>query len=115
MQYVLIGAAMTIYYTLLLAFSERIGFNSAYFLASVSTVLLISTFIAMLLKSRKPALIFGSILTTFYIFIFVIIQLQDLALIFGSMGLFITVAIMMYLSAKMDWNHQPSGEERQIS
>jgi len=104
LQYVLIGAAMTIYYTLLLAFSERIGFNSAYLVASISTVLLISTFITMLLKNRRPALIFGSILTTFYVFIFVIIQLQDLALIFGSIGLFITVAIMMYLSAKMDWN-----------
>jgi inner membrane protein len=115
LQYILIGAAMTIYYTLLLAFSEQIGFNSAYLLASISTALLISTFIAMLLKSKKPALIFGSILSTFYIFIFVIIQLQDLALIFGSVGLFITVAIMMYLSAKMDWNHQPSAEERQIS
>lgn len=106
LQYVLIGAAMTIYYTLLLAFSERIGFNNAYLLASVSTVALISTFITMLLKSRKPALIFGSILTVFYIFIFVIIQLQDLALIFGSIGLFITVAIMMYLSAKMDWSRR---------
>lgn len=112
LQYVLIGAAMTIYYTLLLAFSERIGFNGAYLLASVSTVLLISTFIAMLLKSRKPVLIFGTILTTFYIFIFVIIQLQDYALIFGSVGLFLTVAVMMYLSAKMDWNRQPLTEEQ---
>ncbi|WP_407426837.1 cell envelope integrity protein CreD [Arcticibacter sp.] len=110
LQYVLIGAAMTIYYTLLLAFSERIGFNSAYLLASTSTVLLISMFIGTLLNSRKPALIFGSILTTFYIFIFVIIQLQDLALIFGSVGLFITVAVMMYLSAKMDWNQQTLSE-----
>lgn len=109
LQYVLIGAAMTIYYTLLLAFSEQIGFNNAYFLASFSTVSLIGIFISMLLKSSKPALIFGCILTIFYIFIFVIIQLQDLALIFGSIGLFITVAIMMYLSAKMDWNHHSSG------
>lgn len=111
LQYVLIGAAMTIYYTLLLAFSERIGFNSAYLLASISTVVLISTFIAMLLKSRRPVLIFGTILTTFYVFIFVIIQLQDFALIFGSVGLFLTVAVMMYLSAKMDWNQQHLVEE----
>lgn len=110
LQYVLIGAAMTIYYTLLLAFSERIGFNNAYLLASVSTVVLVSTFITMLLKTKKPALIFGSILSTFYIFIFVIIQLQDLALIFGSIGLFFTVAVMMYLSARMDWNNDSTND-----
>jgi inner membrane protein len=104
LQYILIGVAMIIYYTLLLAFSERVGFNWAYLIASVSTVTLISVFIATLLNNKTPALIFGSILSTFYCFIFVIIQLQDLALIFGSIGLFITVAILMYLSTKIDWN-----------
>lgn len=110
LQYVLIGAAMTIYYTLLLAFSEQIGFNNAYLLASVSTIILVSVFIAAVLHNKKPALIFGSILTTFYGFIYVIIQLQDLALLFGSVGLFITVAVMMYLSAKIDWNRRSLNE-----
>ncbi len=108
LQYVLIGAAMTIYYTLLLAFSEKVGFNSAYLIASVATIVLISVFTATLLNHKKPAFIFGSILTVFYTFIFVIIQLQDLALLFGSIGLFVTVAIMMYLSTKIDWNIRPS-------
>lgn len=106
LQYVLIGAAMTIYYTLLLAFSEQIGFNAAYLIASVSTVVLVSVFIATLLRDKNPAYLFGSILTVFYTFIFVIIQLQDLALIFGSVGLFITVAILMYLSTRIDWNRR---------
>lgn len=104
LQYVLIGAAMTIYYTLLLAFSERVGFNIAYAIASVATVSLIGFFIAALLNNKKPAIIFSSILTVFYSFIFVIIQLQDLALLFGSIGLFIVVAVLMNLSARIDWN-----------
>jgi inner membrane protein len=103
LQYVLIGAAMTIYYTLLLSFSEQVGFNIAYLIASVATVVLIGVFIASLLKSKKPAIIFSGILSIFYSFIFVIIQLQDLALLFGSIGLFIIVAVMMYLSAKIEW------------
>ncbi|TZF84780.1 cell envelope integrity protein CreD [Pedobacter sp. BS3] len=106
LQYVLVGAAMIIYYTLLLAFSEQVGFNKAYLIASTATAALITAFIFMLLKSWKPALVFGSILTIFYGFIFVIIQLQDLALLVGSIGLFIVVAILMYLSAKMDWNRK---------
>lgn len=104
LQYVLIGAAMTIYYTLLLSFSEQVGFTIAYLIASVATVVLIGIFIASLLKNRKPAIVFSGILSIFYSFIFVIIQLQDLALLVGSVGLFITVAAMMYLSAKIDWN-----------
>lgn len=103
LQYILIGAAMTIYYILLLSFSEQLGFDIAYLTASVATILLISIFIATLLKSRKPAYIFSAILAVFYSFIYVIIQLQDLALLFGSIGLFIIVAALMYLSAKMDW------------
>jgi inner membrane protein len=110
LQYVLIGAAMTIYYTLLLSFTERVGFNYAYLIASLATVTLISVFIAMLLNNKKPALIFGAILSVFYGFIYVIIQLQDLALLFGSIGLFFIIAVLMYLSAKMDWTKRTEQE-----
>jgi len=115
LQYVLIGAAMTIYYTLLLAFSEQVGFNIAYLIASVATVLLIGFFIGALLRTRKPALVFSLILTIFYSFIFVIIQLQDLALLFGSVGLFVIIAVMMYLSARIDWIPKPVSEVLQPS
>ena len=104
LQYVLIGVAMSIYYTLLLSFTEQVGFNAAYLIASVATVTLVGSFIVAVLKSQKPALIFSGILTGFYGFIFVIIQLQDMALLFASIGLFIMVAIMMYLSTRIEWN-----------
>ena len=113
LQYVLIGAAMTIYYTLLLSFTERVGFNFAYLIASVATVTLISIFITMLLRNRKPAIIFGGILTIFYGFVYVIIQLQDLSLLFGSIGLFIIISVLMYLSAKMDWNKKAAPQIEQ--
>jgi len=110
LQYVLIGAAMSIYYTLLLSFTERVGFNFAYLIASVATVTLISIFISMLLNNKKPAIIFGAILSIFYSFVYVIIQLQDLSLLFGSIGLFIIISVLMYLSAKMDWNKKTVAE-----
>jgi inner membrane protein len=104
LQYILIGAAMIIYYTLLLSLSEQVGFNAAYLIASVVTIGLIGTFIAALLRNKKPALLFSGILTIFYGFVFVIIQLQDLALLFGSIGLFIVTACLMYLSARISRN-----------
>lgn len=106
LQYVLIGVAMSIYYTLLLSLSEQFGFDIAYLIASIATVGLVGTFIAMLLNNKKTAAVFSCILSVFYSFIYVIIQLEDLALLFGSVGLFVIVATMMYLSAKMDWNKQ---------
>ncbi|MCC8426912.1 cell envelope integrity protein CreD [Mucilaginibacter sp. UR6-11] len=103
-NYILIGAAMIIYYTLLLSFSEQIGYNLAYLIASVATITLIATFIASLLKNKLAAILFAVILTVFYVFIFVIIQLEDLALLIGSIALFVIVAALMYCSRKINWN-----------
>jgi inner membrane protein len=95
---------MIIYYSLLLSFSEQIGYNWAYLVASVSTVALVAVFIASLLKNKMAALLFAFILSIFYVFIFVIIQLEDLALMIGSIALFIIVAVLMYFSRKINWD-----------
>lgn len=110
LHYALIGAAMIIYYALLLSFSEQFGFNMAYLIASVATIILIIFFLLGLLKSKKPALLFGIILSVFYAFIFVIIQLQDFSLLFGSVGLFIIIATMMYLSTRLNWERKSAAE-----
>jgi len=114
LQYVLIGAAMTIYYTLLLSLSEQVGFNIAYIIASVATTGLIGTFIWSLLKNSKAALLFAGILTVFYSFIFVILQLQDMALLVGSVGLFVIIAALMYLSQKISWDKNNEEEPNTI-
>ncbi len=103
-NYILIGASMIIYYTLLLSFSEQVGFNMAYLIASIATIALIATFLASLLKNKKAAILFSFILTVFYTFIYVIIQLEDLALMIGSIALFIIVAALMYFSRKINWD-----------
>ena len=103
-NYILIGAAMIVYYILLLSFSEQIGFACAYLVASVATVGLITTFIASLLKNKIAAAVFACILSVFYVFIYVIIQLEDFALMIGSIALFIIIAVLMYFSRKINWD-----------
>lgn len=105
-NYILIGAAMIIYYILLLSFSEQIGFTYAYLVASIATVGLVTTFIASLLKNKKAAALFAGILSIFYTFIFVIIQLEDFALMVGSIALFVIIAVLMYFSRKINWDRQ---------
>jgi inner membrane protein len=103
-NYILIGAAMIVYYTLLLSFSEQVGFNLAYLIASVATITLVSAFIASLLKKRIVAMLFAFILALFYVFIYVIIQLEDLALLIGSIALFVIISALMYFSRKINWD-----------
>jgi inner membrane protein len=103
-NYILIGAAMIVYYTLLLSFSEQVGFNIAYLIASVATITLVSIFTASLLKKRLFAMLFALILGIFYVFIYVIIQLEDLALLIGSIALFVIIAALMYFSRKINWD-----------
>lgn len=103
-NYILIGVSMIIYYILLLSFSEQIGYTAAYLVASGATIALISTFIASLLKNSKAAILFAFILSLFYTFIYIIIQLEDYALLVGSIALFIIVATLMYFSRKINWD-----------
>ncbi|MBT1686203.1 cell envelope integrity protein CreD [Dawidia soli] len=102
-QYLLIGAALIIYYTLLLSLSEHVGYNTAYLIASSATVVLVSLYAASFLRKGGMIIFFGSILVFFYGFIFVIIQMQDYSLLLGSIGLFIVIALVMYFSRHVAW------------
>ncbi|NGM62793.1 cell envelope integrity protein CreD [Sphingobacterium sp. SGG-5] len=103
-QYILIGCAMVLFYSLLLAFGEHVVFNTSYLISFVATTALISAFIYWITKDKKICLLFSGILTLFYGFIFVLMQLQDFSLLVGTIGIFIILAVMMRLSTKINWN-----------
>ena len=102
-QYILIGAALIIYYTLLISLSEQVGYNAAYWIASLCTVGLISYYAASFLKHRRIVILFTSLLMIFYAFIFIIILQQDFSLLLGSIGLFLIVGSLMYFSRNVQW------------
>lgn len=103
LQYLLVGIALTVFYTLLLSISEYTGFNKAYAVASVATVSLIGFYVWSMFRKGKIAVGFTIALSGLYAYIFFLIQLQDYALLFGSIGLFLVVALAMYSSRKVDW------------
>lgn len=102
-QYILVGFALIIFFSLLLALSEHIKFNSAFIISAISTLILITGYVKAILKSNNLTFLISGILAILYTFIFVIIQLQDYALLIGSIGLFIILGIVMYFSRKIDW------------
>jgi len=102
-QYILVGITLIVFYTLLLSISEHLKFNIAFIVSAISTLLLIAGYIKAILKSNKLTYLISGILFILYTFIFVIIQLQDYALLIGSIGLFIILGLVMYFSRKIDW------------
>jgi inner membrane protein len=103
LQYVLVGFALCIFYTLLLSISEYKGFGMAYIIAAASTVLLITFYIKSVFKKWTVASVFFFFLSALYAMIYILIQLQDGSLLFGSIGLFVLLAVVMYYSGKIDW------------
>lgn len=104
-QYLMIGLALTMFYTLLVSISEHSNFLKAYLTAGISVILLITMYSKSILKTFKFPIFIGLSLTALYTFIYVIIQLENYALLVGSIGLFLILAIVMYVSRKIDWNN----------
>lgn len=102
-QYILVGLALVLFYVLMLAFSEQMYFDIAYLLAAGMTIILILMYCRSILKSWGLAAMTAAILSILYGFIFIIIQMQDYALLFGSLGIFLILAVTMYFSRRIDW------------
>jgi inner membrane protein len=107
-QYILIGVALIVYYTLLLSLSEHVGYNVAYAISSLATTALVSVYASTFLKRRQISLLFSGLMTFFYVFIFVIIQAQDFSLLIGSVGLFLIIGLLMYFSRNIKWYREQS-------
>lgn len=102
-QYIIVGLALCVFYTLLIALSEHIAFKFSYLISSISIISLITLYAKSIFNNKKLTVLIGLILTTLYLFIYSIIQMEDYALLMGSIGLFFVLATIMYLSRKIDW------------
>lgn len=102
-QYIIVGLALCVFYTLLIALSEHIAFKYSYFISSVSIISLITLYAKSIFNSNKLTALIGLILVALYLFIYSLIQMEDYALLMGSVGLFVVLAAIMYLSRKIDW------------
>jgi inner membrane protein len=102
-QYLLIGMGMCLFYLLELSLAEQLGFIQAYSIASAAIVILVSAYSAAVLKARKRALIVGAVVTILYMYLYVLLMIEDYALLSGSIGLFVVLAAIMFLTRKVDW------------
>lgn len=102
-QYLLIGIALILFYTLLLSLAEHMSFGYSYIIATSATIMLISLYLYGIVKLHKVAFTIGALLAIIYCYIYVLLSLETFALLAGSIGLFVALASIMYASLKMNW------------
>lgn len=102
-QYLLVGLALILFYSLLVSISEHLDFGLAYFIAAAMTVSLITLYLYGIVRQKATALCIGGLLTLLYAYIYVLLRLEVFALLAGSIGLFVILAFTMRYSLKMEW------------
>ena len=102
-QYLLVGLAIALFYLLLLSFAEVIGFLPAYLVAMIATTLLITGYCFSVLKAKKRALAIATLLTALYGYLYILLQMDQYALLFGSVLLFGVLATVMFITRNLDW------------
>lgn len=102
-QYGMIGLALVLFYTLLISITEHATFSIAYAIATFAVIVMLFLYTLSILKSAKFSLFIAIALGGLYSFIYIIIQLENYALLVGSVGLFLILGMVMYFSRKIDW------------
>ncbi|HEV2746168.1 MAG TPA: cell envelope integrity protein CreD [Allosphingosinicella sp.] len=107
-EYLLVGAGLILFFALLLAFAEVIGFTPAYVVASAAIIGLLTAYSAAVLKSWRRAAFIGALLTGLYVVLYILLSLEAFALLIGSLMLFAALAAVMYLTRNLNWGGAPA-------
>ena len=102
-QYVFVGFALCVFYLLLVSLSEHTGFDIAYAAAAVGTTALISSYSMFVLGGVLEGALVGIAIAAVYAFLYLLLRLEDYALLAGSLGLFATLSVVMLLTRKVNW------------
>ncbi|MEG2975026.1 MAG: cell envelope integrity protein CreD [Comamonas sp.] len=102
-QYLLVGSALCSFFLLLISLSEHLGFATAYVIAASSCVALLAFYASHILGSIKRGLPFAAAISALYGLLYVLLQLEQTALVVGSIALFAVLALVMICTRHVDW------------
>jgi inner membrane protein len=105
-QYLFVGLTMVFFYVLLLSLAEHIGFLSAYLIAALATGGLLSLYVARVQESVSRGLIMAGVFFVLYGLLYMILQLEDYALLAGAIAGFLMLAAVMFATLNVDWSGQ---------
>ena len=110
-QYLFVGFALCVFYLLLLALSEHVGFDTAYLWSALPTIVLITWYWQWVIKARGRALLMLAALATLYGFLYLLLRAEEAALLAGAFGLFVMLALVMFLTRRVDWFNLRLGDK----
>ncbi|WP_370681211.1 cell envelope integrity protein CreD [Comamonas sp. GB3 AK4-5] len=102
-QYLFVGSALCSFFLLLISLSEHLGFASAYAAAAVACVVLLAYYASHILGSFRLGLPFAAGIAALYALLYVLLQLEQTALVVGALALFAVLALLMVCTRKVDW------------
>ena len=114
-EYLLVGAGLVLFFVLLLAFAEVIGFTPAYLVASAAIAGLNTAYSAAVLKSWRRAGFIGALLVALYAVLYVLLSLEEYSLLIGSLMLFAALAAVMYLTRNVEWGGRRAVESAEAA
>jgi len=103
LQYLLVGFANTLFFLLLLSLSEHISFGLAYFMSGLASTGLVALYSASILKSWRRASLVAAMLSGLYGFLYLTLRAESLAMLAGTIGLWFSLGLVMYLTRHIDW------------
>ena len=109
-EYLMVGAGLILFFVLLLAFAEVIGFLFAYLIAAAAITGLNTAYAAAVLKSWRRAGLIGALLTGLYAVLYVLLSLEAYSLLIGSLMLFVALAAVMYVTRNLNWGGRGAEE-----
>jgi inner membrane protein len=98
-----VGAAMSMFFLLLVSLSEHLPFETAYALAASSCVLLLTYYAGHMLHGFSRGIPFGAGIGVLYGMLFVLLKIEQTALLVGAVALFAVLAAIMSLTRRVDW------------
>jgi inner membrane protein involved in colicin E2 resistance len=110
-HYGLVGAALCMFYLILLALGEIFEPGPAYIGATAASSLLVTFYSASVLRSRGRAAAIGALLAAVHAVLYVVLRMENYALLAGTASLFVALAAVMYFTRNVDWFAQETGKE----
>lgn len=105
-QYIVTGFSLSLFYLLLLSFTEYIQFGLAYLLSALLTVTALGAYFRAILRSVHAYAFAGSV-AVFYGFIYLLLKLQTGSLLVGSLALFAVLCVIMYFTRNANGSGTP--------
>ncbi len=112
LHYGLAGLTQVMFYLLLLALAEHLGFGMAWLVAAAAVVGLTGSWCMAVLHARSRGLLAGALLAAIYALLYGLVVAEEHSLLLGSLLLFAMLALLMWLTRQIGGASRPATETR---